>query len=33
MCVEDIFWHQKAKYKWLSEGDGSMSFFHKVAKW
>lgn len=24
-------WHQQAKYKWIREGDGITSFFHKIA--
>lgn len=26
----ETYWHQKAKCKRLKEGDGYMSFFHKV---
>lgn len=28
---KDIHWSQKAKCKWLNEGDGNTKYFHKVA--
>lgn len=28
---EDIFWSQKAKCKWLKEGNGNTNYFHRVA--
>lgn len=29
--AEEMFWHLKAKCKWLSEGDGNTKIFHRVA--
>lgn len=29
--VKEMYWHQKAKCKWISEGDGTTSFFYKAA--
>lgn len=31
LCWKDMFWSQKAKYKWLKKGDGNTKYFHWVA--
>jgi len=30
--IEEIFWQQKSKIKWHSEGDRNTAYFHRVAK-
>ena len=30
--IEEIYWHQKSKVKWHSEGDRNTTYFHRLAK-
>jgi hypothetical protein len=30
--MEEMFWHEKSKVQWHSEGDRNTAYFHKIAK-
>ncbi|XP_019435508.1 PREDICTED: uncharacterized protein LOC109342010 [Lupinus angustifolius] len=32
LMIEEIFWKEKARVKWFTQGDRNTSFFHKVTK-